>query len=47
MRVVDQIVHVAAENLVHLIAEHVESGAVDESAATFAINAVDTLTNGI
>jgi hypothetical protein len=40
-------VHIAAEHLLQLVAEHVEGGAIDKSAATFPVNTVDTLAHRI
>src|SRR5215210_4795294 len=41
MRVVDQVMHVAPDHLVQIVADHVECRLVDEGAAAFAIDAVN------
>ena len=44
--VVDEVVHVAAHQLVRGVAEHVGAGAVDEDAAAAQVNAVDAFAGG-
>jgi hypothetical protein len=39
----DQVVHIVAEHLLPLIAEHLECGPVDEGASALAIHPVDAL----
>ena len=41
MRVVDQVVHRAAEHFIRRVAQHLGAGFVDEDAAPVEVNAVD------